>query len=81
MVNAVEVIQAEKLGSEIDPMLFVGSLIAGSLGATMSVLMRMSGGKFDVTFGALGCAVSVDVLADQPPRPRRAGSGPQRATA
>jgi len=34
--------------SEIDPMLFVGSLIAGSLGATMSVLIRMSGGKFDV---------------------------------
>jgi hypothetical protein len=33
---------------DVDPMLFVGSVIAGSLGATMSVLMRMSGGKFDV---------------------------------
>jgi hypothetical protein len=33
---------------EMDPMLFVGSVIAGSLGATMSVLIRMSGGKFDV---------------------------------
>jgi hypothetical protein len=33
---------------EVDPRLFVGSVVAGSLGATMSVLMRMSGGKFDV---------------------------------
>jgi hypothetical protein len=32
----------------LDPRLFVGCLVAGSTGATMSVLMRMSGGKFDV---------------------------------
>jgi hypothetical protein len=33
---------------ELDPTLFVASIVAGSLGATMSVLIRMSGGKFDV---------------------------------
>jgi hypothetical protein len=48
LVPALTLLISALHSSEIDPMLFVGSLIAGSLGATMSVLMRMSGGKFDV---------------------------------
>lgn len=32
----------------VDPGVFVGCLVAGSFGATMSVLMRMSSGNFDV---------------------------------
>ena len=32
-----------------DRQLFVGSLIAGAFGATMSVLNRMSGGRFDIS--------------------------------
>ena len=34
--------------SRIDPVVLAGCLVAGSFGATMSVLMRMSAGKFDV---------------------------------
>jgi hypothetical protein len=48
LVPVLTVLISALNSSELDPMLFVGSVVAGSLGATMSVLMRMSGGKFDV---------------------------------
>jgi hypothetical protein len=48
LVPALALLIGALHSNEVDPMLFIGSLIAGSLGATMSVLIRMSGGKFDV---------------------------------
>jgi hypothetical protein len=48
LVPALTLLISALDSSEIDPMLFVGSVIAGSLGATMSVLIRMSSGNFDV---------------------------------